>query len=236
MINKIATTTLLLLIYSFTSSVAQQPLGKWLEVKRISKKSGNESFSDTLKLDFSIDRFVMVRTSPSESWVGEIQTDGKKVKSKEKEFEIVWYEADSLVISMNPKIHVFKKSIGYQYDMPITKVIPGAEEGIKKQDYATLFGKWKTYKKTDPDFGKSKVYLKSLDIQDNQSSYIQSQLVLHTMDSVYTASMQMTMNEKEWIFESDSHPVIRMSLLKSDGEELILKHGSALYFLKRFGR
>lgn len=209
--------------------------GKWAEQTRTDKNSDVTPFKDTLYLEIREDGFMMVRHAIGATYYGDAELVENKLSIQNDNFTIESNENNILKLKKGKYTHRFVKQTEFT-DAPVTKIIPGVEKGDVLDNFEDLHGKWSVYKKTDPNFDRKKFYIKTLDIKEKNMNNLFSGLVtFHNMDSVYTDNATVKIQNRELnILSSDK--VLKITILKNDGEELILEHGSVSYFLKRFGR
>ncbi len=209
--------------------------GKWVEQTRTDKNSDVTPFKDTLYIEIREDGFMMVRHAIGATYYGDAELVENKLSIQNDHFTIESNENNILKLKKGKYTHRFVKQAEFN-DSPVAKVIPGVEKGQVLDNFEDLNGKWSVYKKTDPNFDRKKFYIKTLDIKEKNMKGLFSGLVtFHNMDSVYSDNATVKIQDKE-ISILSSDKVLKMTILKNDGEELILEHGSISYFLKRFGR
>jgi hypothetical protein len=209
--------------------------GKWQEEKRTKKKNKEIDFTDTLRMEIRPDGFMMIRHTQGPTLTGEAEMKGKKIILQDTKFIIVESSKNTLVLNDDEGNHHFKKMIEFT-SAPVTKLIPGVEEGKKDISIGTLKGRWTIYKKTDPDFSRAKFYLKSIDFKEDKGNGTYEGIAsFNNNDSVYSTQAFIYIKGTDLVISSDEE-TFKAKVMKSDGEEMILKSGTIHYFMKQFGK
>lgn len=208
--------------------------GKWQEKSRQNNRSQDLEFTDTLRIEFTESGFTQIRYQEGPTYLGEAELNGKRLKLKGLSFELDKNNEQEMVLRMDGQKHIMLRTAQFMA-APIAKVIPaatpGQTEGVIRTDLPALAGKWTCYRKTDPAFSKLTFYIKHLEIFSLQSA----ELTLHNMDSVYVELDGLKVLERS-LELNGPQGVQTLSILKSDGEELILQKGGLVYYFKRFGK
>lgn len=228
---------LFILLSTFANAqvVFKDIAGKWQEESREARKNQPSSFIDTMRLEIRPEGFMMVRKDVGATFFGEAEIKGKYLTIKGHDFEIQEKDENNLTLVDDSGYHYFKRVVEFG-NSPVTKVIPGKEEGIKNIAIETLKGKWTCYKKMDPKFEKTKFYLKSINFKEDKGNgtYIGS-TAFSSMDSIFVVDAFIYVKENNLIISTDEEN-FKAKVMKSNGEELILENGSITYFLKQFGK
>jgi hypothetical protein len=224
-------------ILSYAQPVAgtlSEIAGKWQEVSRSGKKNKQLSFEDTLKLEIRGDGFMLARYHKGATIIGEAELNGNRLKFEKSDFEVVEAGPEHLVLNDKQGNHHFVKIPEFT-SSPVARILPGVEQGKINLSSETLKGKWTIYKKTDPDFTSATFYLKSLDVKEDKGNQTyQCTATFNNNDSVYATEATLQVIASEMLLSGKSEK-IKLNVLKSDGNELILQHGAIHYFLKQFG-
>lgn len=209
--------------------------GKWQEELREVKKNEHTPFVDTLRLEIRPEGFMMVRYDVGPTFFGEAEIKGKYLTIKEHDFEIQESAENNLTLIDDKGYHYFKRVIEFG-SSPVTKIIPGKEEGIKNITIETLKGKWTCYKKTDTKYDKSKFYLKSINfLEDKGNGTYVGSTAFSSMDSIFVIDAFIYVKENNLLVSTDEEN-FKAKVIKSNGEELILESGTIIYFMKQFGK
>ncbi len=209
--------------------------GKWVERTRTDKNSDVAPFKDTLFIEIREDGFMLVRHTIGATFYGTAELKENKLTLQRETFQIESCENGILKLKQGKVSHRFVKQEVFQ-DAPVAKVIPLASEGDILHDAAAYTGKWTVYKKTDPNFTGKTFYLKVLEIsKDQQDKQFSAEVTFHNMDSVFNSTARIQIHLNEFSIFSD-HKIIKAKILKNDGDEMILKHGSIHYYMKRLGQ
>jgi hypothetical protein len=222
-------------MYSKAQTSLKEIAGKWQEESRYKKKDKPLDFKDTLRMEIRADGFMMIRHPRGATLTGEAELSGRKLKLENVKYSIVEVSQDKLVLNDNEGDHIFKKMPEFT-SAPVTKMIPGVEEGKKDITNAVLKGKWSCYKKTDPEFSRVKFYLRNIDFKEEkgQGAY-DGTVSFNNNDSVYTADAIMLVKDSGFNISYNTEN-FKADVVKSDGEELILRSGNVHYFMKQFGK
>ncbi|MBL7773141.1 MAG: hypothetical protein JNM95_09780 [Chitinophagaceae bacterium] len=209
--------------------------GKWQETKRYKNKKKEKGFTDTMRVEIK-EGFVLIRYDRGATLIHhEVIIEGNKLKFEKGSVEVVDHSRNKLVLHDKAGTHHFEKTKEFD-NAPVPRIIPGREEGEKNVKLQTLQGKWTAYKKTDPEFTTAKFYLKSIQFtEDKGNGTYAAQVTFNNTDSVYTTDAFVYVKGTDFIISSDAE-TFKAKVLKSDGEELILEHGSITYFMKQFGK
>ena len=209
--------------------------GKWQEQSREIKKNKPIEFKDSMRLEIRPEGFMMVRYDVGSTFFGEAEIKGKYISIKNHDFEIQENDENNLTLIDNSGLHYFKRVVEFG-NSPVTKIIPGKEEGIKNIAIETLKGKWSCYKKTDSKFEKNKFYLKSITFKEDKGNgtYLGA-TAFSSMDSVFVVDAFIYVKDDNLIISTDEEN-FKAKVIKSNGEELILESGSITYFMKQFGK
>lgn len=229
---------LLLCLLAPLMSLAQiqfnQISGKWQEFKRAKEDKQATNFSDTMRVEIK-DEFVLVRYNLGPTLIQHATLDGKTLQLEKETWQVIDFSPHTLVIQDKNWIHYFSKAIEFA-PSPVTKKIPGREEGVVQLQSNMLLGKWTCYKKTDPAFEKEKFYIKFLHLkEDKGQGLFNGTLTSQSMDSVILQPMIMQVEDNELVLKVNKEEH-RYHVIKSDGEELILEQDQVTYFLKQFGK
>lgn len=209
--------------------------GRWKETSRQKEgKSINIEYTDTMRFDFMDSGYTMLRWDNGPTLIGDISISKSKMKLKDLDFEIKQLESNELMLEEKGIQHHFNRVQQFSAS-PVQKVIPNATEGEVKLDFATLQGKWSCYRKTDPAFDKSKMYIKQLDIKDQVVNAISAQLSVHNMDTLWYEDVAITIEGKQLKIKGQDTN-LTLTVLKSDAEELIAEDRKVTYYFKRFGK
>lgn len=208
--------------------------GKWQEEKRSTKKDKPLEFADTIRIEFQNSGFAMIRRSGGGTYTAMAELNEAKLNIDKQKFVIEEFGNNTLVLSDKEGKHYFKKFEEFTMS-PVKRILPGVEEGRKDYSFTALQGKWTCYKKTDPDFKGITFYIKSLDFKEEKfsKSFIGT-VSFNNSDSVYTSEASMVFVGNECTITC-TEQIVKATVLKSDGEELILSSGTVNYFLKRLG-
>ena len=207
--------------------------GKWVELTRTDKNSDVTPFKDTLYIEIREDGFMMVRHTIGATYYGDAELYENKLSIQKDVYNVEGNEDGVLKLKKGKFTHRFIKQEAFT-PSPVQKAIPGAESGVVLTEYENLNGKWTVYKKTDPEFTSGTFYIKNMDISEmNMNNVFSAQVTFHNMDSVYSTDATIKVQNKEMQLVS-TDKVLKTRMLKNDGEEMILEHGSTTYFLKRF--
>ncbi|MBK8143592.1 MAG: hypothetical protein IPK62_00680 [Bacteroidetes bacterium] len=207
--------------------------GKWVELTRTDKNSDVTPFKDTLYIEIREDGFMMVRHTIGATYYGDAELHENKLSIQKDVYSVEGNEDGVLKLKKGKFTHRFIKQEAFN-PSPVPKTIPGAESGVILTDYENLSGKWTVYKKTDPKFTHGTFYIKNMEIIEmNMNNVFSAEINFHNMDSVYSAYATIKIQDKELQIVS-TDKVLKTRMVKNDGEEMILEHGSTTYFLKRF--
>ncbi len=205
--------------------------GKWVEQTRTDKHQDVVPFKDTLYIEIREDGFMMVRHTFGATVYGNATLNALEISIEKEKFSIETVSNDMLKLKQDKRMHRFSKQIEFQ-DAPVTKLIPGIETGEIVSDIHQLNGKWHCYKKTDPAFDKAKLYIKQIEIVDQLLNSMNSTVTFQNMDTVYSADMMIELKDKKMILHGDGQ-LLKLNMLKSDKDEMILQDEGVSYFLKR---
>lgn len=209
--------------------------GRWKESTRQKEgKTGNIEFADTMRFDFMDSGYTMLRWDNGPTLVGDITLTKTKMKFKDNDFEIKQLESNELVLVEKGIQHRLQRVQQFAAS-PVQKVIPNATDGEVNLDFATLKGKWSCYRKTDPAFDKSKMYIKQLDIKDKVVNAMSAQLSLHNMDTLWYEDVSITIEGKQLKIKGQD-TMLTLTISKSDAEELVAEDRKVTYYFKRFGK
>jgi hypothetical protein len=209
--------------------------GKWVERTRTDKNSDVAPFKDTLFLEIREDGFMLVRHTIGATFYGTAELKENKLTLQRETFQIESCENGILKLKQGKVSHRFVKQEAFQ-DAPVAKIIPGVTEGDILHDAAAYTGKWTVYKKTDANFTGKTFYLKMLDIKtQQQDKQFSAEVTFHNMDSLYNSDARIQVQQNELSIYSDNK-IIKAKILKNDGVEMILEHGSIHYYLKKLGQ
>ncbi len=209
--------------------------GKWQEEGRFNKRDKPQHFTDTIRMEIRADGFMMIRHTVGATLTGEAEMNGKKLKLQDEKFTILEITQDKLVLNDHEGDHIFRKLPEFT-NSPVAKKMPGVEEGTKDISLSAIKGKWSCYKKTDPEFSRGKFYLRSIDFveEKGQGAYAGT-VSFNNNDSVYSADALMLIKGAGLHINTDREN-FKADVVKSDGEELILRSGQVHYFMKQFGK
>lgn len=206
--------------------------GKWAEQTRTDKHSDVIPFKDTLYVEIREDGFMMVRHTIGATSYGDAELVENKLSIQREKFTIEALENDMLKLKQNKITHRFAKQKEFA-DAPVAKVIPGVEHGTIQTTFESLQGKWTVYKKTDPNFKSNTFYIKTLTIQEKKkNNNFVGNVTYHNMDSIFSSNANIQIQDHEMQIVSPEK-VLKTVILKNNGEECILQHGSVNYFMKR---
>lgn len=229
---------LLLVLCPFVSSgqyTFQKLAGKWQEQTRTDKKKEYLAFTDTLRMEIRPDGFMMVRHAVGATLTGEAEIKFNSIMLEQHEYEIMDFVENKLVIKDEDGIHLFSKKTEFT-NAPVKKQVPGATQGEKDLSFKNLKGSWTCYKKTDPNFRFSTLYIKSIDVlEDKGNDTFTSNITFHSSDTTYSTSAFMYFKDNHILLSSEEDTQ-KVDVLKATTEELILQNGSVIYFLKQFGK
>lgn len=222
-------------VSTFAQTTFKDINGKWQEESRTKKKGKEINFKDTLRIEIRKDGFMMIRHSEGATITGQAEIKGTTLLLDDVNFSIVESDNARLTLNDDDGDHHFKKIEEFS-NSPVIKKMPGVEEGKKDITISTVKGKWTCYKKTDPEFNRTKFYLKVIDFrEDKGNGTYAGTATFNNNDSVYTTDAFIYVKENDFVISSD-HETFKATVIKSDGEEMILQSGTIHYFLKQFGK
>lgn len=211
--------------------------GNWQERARLDKNGDYSEFTDTLRMDFAGEGLCVMRYGKAESIVGAGELDGEKFRFKGKTYTLKIQNLSEFELRNGEVRHTLKRVGQYGGGTPKAKLyrgdMSGEEGGEVKTDEASWNGKWTCYRKTDPGFSSTKFYIKHLDISANNRWG--GKVTWQNMDSVFTADMMVQVKGREMELKGQD-ATEKFSVLKADGQEMILKRGEEVYYLKRFSK
>ena len=217
-----------------TNSPFNDLKGSWQERARLDKSGDFSEFTDTLRMDFAGEGLCVMRYGKEESVVGAGELNGDKFRFKGKTYTLKIQNLSEFELGEGNVRHTLKRVGQYGGEKAVLyRGSMSGDEGEVKTDEASWMGKWTCYRKTDPGFSSTKFYLKILDI--NASNGWGGKVTWQNMDSVFTADMMVRVEGQSMELKGQD-ATEKFAVLKADGEEMILKRGDEVYYLKRFGK
>ncbi len=229
--------------YRNKKSEKESIAGFWQEYKRtqVRKRMAERSlgFTDTLKVVFREDS-----TSRFYDMYGRISAGKFMYKNglyhlgNGQTFRTIEKLGDTLRLGNGSAFSYVRKVPGF-YTKPIAKERVDIEGGLNNDvlDASFLRGKWKVYKKADETFTRQKIYLKSLEIKNptDQGDY-DVQVYYHNSEKVVkdigTLSIVGSTVRLDLTKGSDEY----YDILQAKDDELVLKRGDIIYYLKNLSR
>lgn len=209
-------------------------VGKWQEYKRTNRKA-ELAFSDTLRYDFFGDSSVHIYDT-----IGRMKRT-KSGRRKRKGFYVgndnfykSFYMRDGVMTLGKGKTKYYLKKVNSFYLSPIRRNLTGTEtKEIGPLDALYFQGSWKIYKKTDPEFSRKKTYLHKLEIGESNADGT------YVVKAFYNAASKIVNDTGKLAVESESITLSVMKQTKSYklvgamGDELVLKDGAVVYYMKK---
>ncbi len=209
--------------------------GKWTEGTRTDKNNDVIPFKDTLFIEIRSDGFMLIRHTIGSTFYGTAELAENKLTLENETFTVEAVDRQILKLKQKKLSHRFVKVNEFN-PSPVEKMSPGPESNDGDVSISALKGKWSVYKKTDPSFSSRTFYLKNFEVKEMiREKQYGGQASFHNMDSLYTHDAVIKLQDRELSIITDSR-VMKAKIIKYDGEELLLEHGTATYYLKRFNR
>lgn len=210
--------------------------GKWVELTRTDRDAQVIPFKDTMFIEIRSTGFFLIRKHMGATMYGEAEIQENVLTFRKEKFTIEKRDGKLLKLKKGNQIHRFELQDEFRDD-PATKMTPQIENNNKiYTDKENIVGKWSVYKKTDPFFDRKRFYLKILDIKEYaQNLQFSGEITMHNMDSLYYDNSKINIENQSMKIIGEKTK-LNLSIIKNDGEEMILTEDKVTYFLKRFGK
>lgn len=212
--------------------------GKWQEFKRTTlQRGGSEKdipFNDTLKLMLGEDSLVYQYKEDAKISYTEYGFVGNKFFF-DSDKTLLDFSLDEDVMRIGgPKEYSYLRMVSEFYFAPIKKRIPSETTGaVGVVDEKFLAGNWKVYKKTDPEFSRSKEYLYRLEIMHRTAdAFYAIQVTYDNAGKLVSDTGTLVLTDQQCMISALNQQKT-YSINKAFEDEFILQDGEVVYFLKK---
>lgn len=217
--------------------------GKWQEYERAigkkEKRAQATEITDGMQLEFMPDSTVRVWFSKGKYYNERYSVDRSELRFGDIFlFDKYYFDQKDLVLhqASTNTWHYFK-GVDKLEQGAIKKVVPGVEEGVVNTSPSNVKGIWSVYKKEDKAFSGKKLYLKTLEIvEDNGMGAYSVEAKFTNMRTAEMKKGTATISKTTLVLNLEDNETLTYNILKLDNNEMLLTSEGVVLYLKEFGR
>ncbi len=207
--------------------------GKWIEASRTDKNNIVNNFKDTIYLEIRDDGFMLVRPVIGKTYFDDAEIKENKIYIKGETFLIDKAETKMLKLKHGKYSHRF-----VPYVESSEPIIPMNNYQNEPKQILTstksLLGNWIVYKKTDEQFDTKKYYIKSIELNEiNLDNLLSGTLIVYSMNKQSSSPVTIFIEGVSMNIATETNKY-KAQMLRNDGNEMILKIGTTIYYLKKY--